>query len=184
MKVVLKSVKHNNGSRAMICELQGPNVSVRWYLDFEEQGKWYFRQKININTKALRQNLRMHVSWVSGAGWTKGGGVRWAEVIRRRHVGFFFFFTFPENKIQHASWSSDVNRRPLEKSLMLGKIEGWRRRGHQRMRWLDGITDARDINLGKLQEMVRDREAWHAVVHGFAKSLAWLGDWTTNVGFC
>ena len=58
----------------------------------------------------------------------------------------------------------------LEKSLMLGKIEGRRRRGHQRIRWLDGITDAMDMNLGKLQEMVRDREAWHATVHGAAKS--------------
>ena len=57
----------------------------------------------------------------------------------------------------------------LEKSLMLGKIEG-RRRGRQRMRWLDGITDAVDMNLGKLQETVRDREAWHAPVHEVAKS--------------
>ena len=58
----------------------------------------------------------------------------------------------------------------LEKSLMLEKIEGRRRRGHQRMRWLDSITDAMEMNLGKLQEMVRDREAWCAVVHGVTKS--------------
>ena len=63
-----------------------------------------------------------------------------------------------------------------EKTLMLGKTEGRRRRGHQRMRWLDSITDAMNMNLRKVLEMVRDREAWHAAVHGIAKSQTRLGD--------
>ena len=64
----------------------------------------------------------------------------------------------------------------LKKSLIWGKTEGRRRRGHQRMRWLEGITDAMDMNLGKLQEMVRDSEALTATVHGIAKSRTQLGD--------
>ena len=79
---------------------------------------------------------------------------------------------------QNTQWDLETQHPVLEKTLMPGKIEDRRRRGLQKRRWLDGIINSTDMSLNKHQEIVKDREAWHAVVHGIAKIWTWLNDWT------
>ena len=114
--------------------------------------------------------------------WKRLLKVPWTErrsnqsILREINPEYSLEGLMPKLNLQYFSclmWTANS----LEKSMMLGKIEG-RRREHQRLRWLDGITDIMHMNLGKLREMVRDREAWRAAICGIEKSWTWLGNWT------
>ena len=130
--------------------------------------------------KAERQRIDAFELWC----WRRCLKVPWTarrsnqSVLKEMNPGYSLEGLTLKLKLQYFGHLMQTGN-SLEKSLMLRKIEGKRRRGHQRMSWLDGTTNAMNMNLGKLQKMVRDREAWRAAVHGVAKSRTGLGHWTT-----